>query len=65
VEGVVFSEYGTELSPEVEAAIPEAVDAVLRIVGASDEVRAAARRIRLPSAEMSAAGPSDRAPSKV
>ena len=65
VEGVAFSDYGTELSPEVEAAIPEAVDAVLRIVGASDEVRAAARRIRLPSAEMSAAGPSDRDPSKV
>jgi len=41
------------------------VDALLRIVGASDEVRAAAGRIRLPPAEMSAAGPNDRDPSKV
>lgn len=49
VEGIAFSEYGTELSPEVEAAIPEAVDVVLRIVGASEELRGAARRIRLPS----------------
>ena len=61
VEGVAFSDYGTELSPEVEAAIPEAVDAVLRVVGASDEIRAVARRIRLPSAD----GASSRDPSKV
>ncbi len=43
VEGVAFSDYGTELSPEVEAAIPEAVDAVLCVVGAGDELRARAR----------------------
>lgn len=51
VEGAAFSDYGSELSPEVEAAIPDAVDAVLRVVGAGEELRAAARRIRLPSAE--------------
>src|SRR5450759_4021716 len=38
VEGVAFSEYGTELSPPVEAAIPEAVSAVLRIVGRASPV---------------------------
>ena len=38
VEGVAFSEYGTDLSPEVEAAIPEAVSAVLRIVGRASPV---------------------------
>jgi hydrogenase maturation protease len=43
VEGVAFSDYGTELSPEVAAAIPEAVDAVLRAIGASDELRAQGR----------------------
>ncbi len=40
VEGVTFTDFGTELSPEVAAAIPEAVDAVLRAIDASDEVRA-------------------------
>jgi hydrogenase maturation protease len=44
VEGVSFADYGTELSPSVEAAIPEAVDAVLRIVGANDDLRAAGRQ---------------------
>lgn len=39
VEGVAFSDYGSELSPEVAAAVPEAVDAVLRLVDASDELR--------------------------
>jgi hypothetical protein len=43
VEGVAFSDYGTELSPEVAAAIPEAVDAVLRAIGASNELRAQGR----------------------
>jgi len=33
VEGIAFAEYGTELSPKVAAAIPEAVDAVLRLLG--------------------------------
>jgi hydrogenase maturation protease len=33
VEGIAFAEYGTELSPEVEAAIPKAVDAVLQLLG--------------------------------
>jgi hydrogenase maturation protease len=41
VEGVQFAEYGTELSPQVAAAIPSAVDAVLRVVGASAELLAA------------------------
>jgi hydrogenase maturation protease len=39
VEGVAFTEYGTQLSPEVAAAIPAAVEAVLRLVGASEELR--------------------------
>jgi hydrogenase maturation protease len=43
VEGVAFSDYGTELSPEVAAAIPEAVDAVLRLVAAGEELRAQGR----------------------
>jgi hydrogenase maturation protease len=43
VEGAAFADYGTKLSPEVEAALPEAVDAVLRLIGASDELRAAGR----------------------
>jgi len=44
VEGVAFAEYGTALSVEVEAAIPEAVDAVLRLLGADEELRAAGRQ---------------------
>ena len=43
VEGILFTEYGTLLSPEVEAAIPEAVEAVLRIIGANAELLAAGR----------------------
>lgn len=43
VEGVAFSEYGTQLSPDVAAAIPTAVEAVLRLVGASEELCARAR----------------------
>ncbi len=50
VEGARFSDYGTELSPAVEAAIPDAVDEVLRLVGASDAARAAARSMPLPQA---------------
>ena len=37
VEGAAFSEFGTELTPSVEAAIPAAVEAVLHIVGTSEE----------------------------
>ena len=65
VEGVAFSDYGTELSPEVEAAIPEAVDAVLRVVGAGDEVRKVARGIRPPPVQVSAAGTTGRDPSEL
>jgi len=43
VEGVAFGEYGTELTPQVEAAIPDAVEAVLRVVGANAELVAAGR----------------------
>jgi hydrogenase maturation protease len=43
VEGAAFTEYGTVLTPEVAAAIPTAVEAVLRLVGASDEVIAQAQ----------------------
>jgi hydrogenase maturation protease len=50
VEGIAFTEYGTEMSREVEAAIPEAVDAVLRIVGAGDDLRAAGRQACLRAA---------------
>jgi hydrogenase maturation protease len=47
IEGVAFDDYGTDLSPEVAAAIPEAVDAVLRLLGASDDLRAAGRKASL------------------
>jgi hydrogenase maturation protease len=43
VEGILFSEYGTQLSPEVEAAIPEAVACILRIIGADAELLAAGK----------------------
>ena len=43
VEGIAFGEYGTELTPQVEAAIPDAVEAVLRVVGATPELLAAGR----------------------
>ena len=42
VEGVRFTEYGDKLSPEVEAAIPEAVNAVLKLIGANASAFAAA-----------------------
>lgn len=38
VEGAAFTEFGTELSPAVAAAIPDALEAVLRLVGADDLV---------------------------
>ena len=44
IEGVAFAEYGTGLSAEVEAALPEAVEAVLELIGADDGLRAAGRR---------------------
>ena len=47
VEGVAFTDFGTELSPEVAAAIPKAVDAVLRAIGASDELLAAGQAASL------------------
>jgi hydrogenase maturation protease len=43
VEGVAFGEYGTELSPQVEAAIPEAVESVLQVIGANAELLAAGK----------------------
>ena len=43
VEGMAFTEYGTHLSPEVATAIPAAVETVLRLVGASEELCARAR----------------------
>jgi hydrogenase maturation protease len=47
VEGIAFGEYGTLLSPQVAAAIPEAVDAILAVIGASQELRAAGRAASL------------------
>jgi hydrogenase maturation protease len=44
IEGIAFTEYGTEMSPQVKDAIPAAVDAVLRVVGADEELRGAGRR---------------------
>jgi hydrogenase maturation protease len=45
VEGAAFAEYGTLLSPEVAAAIPVAVEAVLRLVGAGPDVLAQASEL--------------------
>jgi Ni,Fe-hydrogenase maturation factor len=42
IEGLRFTEYGDQLSPEVEAAIPKAVAAVLGIIGADADLLAAA-----------------------
>ena len=44
VEGIAFGDYGTLLSPVVEAAIPNAVEAVLHILGARAELLDAGRR---------------------
>jgi hydrogenase maturation protease len=38
VEGARFTEYGDQLSPEVEAAIPKAVAAVLGVIGANADL---------------------------
>ena len=47
VEGVSFEEYGLELSPAVQAALPAAVEAVLRVLGASAALLAAGREASL------------------
>jgi hydrogenase maturation protease len=47
VEGLDFADYGTTLSPQVEAAMPAAVDAVLCLIGADDALRAAGRAASL------------------
>lgn len=47
VEGGAFAEYGTALSPEVAAAIPVAVEAVLRLVGAGGALLAQAAELSL------------------
>jgi hydrogenase maturation protease len=44
IEGVAFAEYGPGLSAEVEAALPEAVDAVLQLIGADEGMRAKGRK---------------------
>ena len=43
VEGTSFCDYGMELSPEVAAAVPVAVDAILRLLGADAAVLAAGK----------------------
>jgi hydrogenase maturation protease len=43
IEGRWFDRYGAELSPQVRAALPIAVDTVLRIIGADDALLAKAR----------------------
>jgi hydrogenase maturation protease len=45
VEGAAFGEYGMHLSPEVAAAIPAAVEAVLRIVGADADMLVQASKV--------------------
>jgi hydrogenase maturation protease len=45
IEGAAFAEYGTQLTPEVAAAIPIAVESVLRIVGAQDDLIAQAQEV--------------------
>jgi hydrogenase maturation protease len=55
VEGASFCDYGMELSPEVTAAIPTAVDGILGLLGASEELRVAGRAA---SARAIAQGPS-------
>ncbi|HEX7598919.1 MAG TPA: hydrogenase maturation protease [Polyangia bacterium] len=47
VEGVSFEEYGLELSPAVEAALPAAVEAVLRVLGANAALLTAGREASL------------------
>lgn len=43
IEGVAFTEYGTDLTPAVKDAIPVAVEAVLRLLEAGPELREAGR----------------------
>jgi hydrogenase maturation protease len=43
VEGSAFADYGMDLSPEVTSAIPNAVESVLRLVGATPDLLAAGR----------------------
>lgn len=43
VEAAVLARFGTTLSEHVRAALPETVEAVLRLVGASEELVAAGR----------------------
>jgi hydrogenase maturation protease len=50
IEGLAFTNYGTEVSPEVAAAIPDAVDRVLELIAASPELRAAGRRLATSAA---------------
>jgi hydrogenase maturation protease len=52
IEGVVFDEYGTELTPAVKDAIPIAVDAVLRLLDASPELVQAGREACLCEPEV-------------
>jgi hydrogenase maturation protease len=47
VEGVSFEDYGLELSPAVQAALPAAVEAVLRILGAGAELLVLGREASL------------------
>jgi len=59
VEGIAFTEYGTEMSRQVKDAIPEAVDTILRMVGADEELRSAGRRAclrALPNGMLSGLG---------
>jgi hydrogenase maturation protease len=47
IEGQCFDRYGRDLSPKVRAAIPEAVDEVLRSIGASEALLAEGRAASL------------------
>jgi hydrogenase maturation protease len=43
IEGIAFGDYGTDLSPEVQAAIPHAVEAILALIGADADLMEAGR----------------------
>ena len=47
VEGARFTEYGDKLSPEVEAAIPKGMAAVLGVIGADTDLLASATSLSL------------------
>lgn len=51
VEGRAFDAYGVDLSPDVAGALPEAVDAVLTIIGASNDVRRMGRKASIAAIE--------------